>query len=160
MYVLDYAHRYPSEVGGVVLLDSMHPRQTDSAADMGPVLDVVPTLARTGIARLLFDPKDGEPAAQARQFVRDVEQMPAQLDRAAQLKTLGDRPLGVVTASQGAQPGWTEHQNELAGLSSQGFHRTIAGSTHQSLVDDPQHAAASSRAIRDVVIAIRDRKGA
>jgi pimeloyl-ACP methyl ester carboxylesterase len=160
MYALDYAHRYPSEVGGVVLLDSMHPRQTNSAADMGSVLDVVPTLARTGIARLLFDPKDGEPAAQARQFARDVEQMPAQLDRAAQLKTLGDRPLAVVTASQGSQPGWTEHQNQLAGLSSQSFHRTIAGSTHQSLVDDPQHAAASSRAIRDVVVAIRDRKGA
>ena len=160
MCVLDYAHRYPFEVGGVVLLDSMHPRQTNSAADMGSVLDVVPTLARTGIARLLFDPKEGEPAAQARQFVRDVEQMPAQLDRAAQLKKLGDRPLGVVTASQGSQPGWTAHQNELAGLSSQSFHRTIAGSTHQSLVDDPQHAAASSRAIRDVVVAIRDRKGA
>jgi NAD(P)-dependent dehydrogenase (short-subunit alcohol dehydrogenase family) len=123
-----------------------------SAADMGSVLDVVPTLARTGIARLLFDPKDGEPAAQARQFARDVEQMPAQLDRAAQLKTLGDRPLAVVTASQGSQPGWTEHQNQLAGLSSRSFHRTIAGSTHQSLVDDPQHAAASSRAIRDVVV--------
>jgi len=159
MYVLDYAHCYPSEVGGVVLLDSMHPRQTDSAADMGSALDVVPTLARTGIARLLFDPKDGEPAAQARQFVRDVQQMPAQLERAAQLMTLGDRPLGVVTASHGSQPGWTEHQNELAGLSSQSFHRTIAGSTHQSLIDDARHAAASSRAIRDIVVAIR-RKGA
>ena len=70
---------------------------------MGPVLDVVPTVARTGLARLLVDPKDGEPAAQARQFVRDVEQMPAQLDRAAQLKTLGSRPLGVVTAGTGSR---------------------------------------------------------
>ena len=119
MFVLSYAHRYPSEVGGVVLLDSMHPRQSNTAAsDMGPVLDVVPTVARTGIARLLFDPKDGEPAAQARQFVRDVEQMPAQLNRAAQLKTLGSRPLGVVTAGTGSQPGWTQHQNDLATLSS------------------------------------------
>ena len=119
MFALSYAHRFPSEVGGVVLLDSMHPRQSNTAAsDMGPVLDVVPTVARTGIARLLFDPKDGEPAAQARQFVRDVEQMPAQLNRAAQLKTLGGRPLGVVTA------------------------------------------AASSRAIRDVVLAVRKGKGA
>ena len=48
--------------------------------------------SRTGIARLLADPKDGEPAAQARQFFRDVEQMPAQLSRAAKLTSLGDRP--------------------------------------------------------------------
>ena len=161
MFVLSYAHRYPAEVGGVVLLDSMHPRQSKTAAtgDMGPVLDVVPTLARTGLARLFVDPKDGEPAAQARQFVRDVEQMPAQLNRAAQLKTLGGRPLGVVTASTGTQPGWTQDQNNLATLSSHSFHRTVAGSTHQSLIDDPKDAAASSRAIRDVVTEIRNGEG-
>ncbi len=160
MFVLSYAHRYPSQVGGVVLLDSMHPRQTHTAADMAPVLDLVPTVARTGLARLLVDPKEGEPAAQARQFVRDVEQMPAQLDRAAQLKTLGSRPLGVVTAATGTEPGWTQHQNGLAALSTHTFHRTIAGSTHQSLIDDPKHAAASSRAIHDVVLAVRNRDGA
>jgi len=160
MFVLSYAHRYPSQVGGVVLLDSMHPRQTHTAADMGPVLDVVPTVARTGLARLLVHPKDGEPAAQARQFVRDVEQMPARLDRAAQLKTLGSRPLGVVTAGTGTEPGWTQHQNDLAALSTHTFHRTVAGSTHQSLIDDPKHAAASSRAIHDVVVAARNKEGA
>jgi pimeloyl-ACP methyl ester carboxylesterase len=161
MFVLSYAHRYPSQVGGVVLLDSMHPRQSNTAAsDMGPVLDVVPTVARTGLARLLFDPKDGEPATQARQFARDVEQMPAELNRAAQLKTLGGRPLGVVTAGTGSQPGWTQHQNDLATLSSHTFHRTVAGSTHQSLIDDPKDAAASSRAIRDVVVAVRNSEGA
>jgi hypothetical protein len=86
--------------------------------------------------------------------------MPAQLDRAAQLKSLGDRPLGVVTAGTGSQPGWTEHQNELATLSKRSFHRTVAGSTHQSLIDDPRYAAASSRAIRDVVNAVRNKEGA
>ena len=82
--------------------------------------------------------------------------MPAQLNRAAQLKTLGSRPLAVVTAGTGSQPGWTQHQNELATLSSNSFHRTVAGSTHQSLIDDPKDAVASSRAIRDVVIAVRN----
>jgi pimeloyl-ACP methyl ester carboxylesterase len=156
-FALSYAHRYPSQVGGVVLLDSMHPRQTDTAASgMGPVLAVVPTIARTGIARLLVDPKDGKPAAQARQFVRDVEQMPAQLKRAAELTSLGDRPLGVVTAGKGSQSGWGLNQDDLATLSSNSFHRTVAGSTHQSLIDDEQGAAASSRAIRDIVAAVRD----
>ncbi len=51
MFVLSYAHHYPSELGGVVLLDSMYPRQAHTAADMGSVLGVVPTIARTGLAR-------------------------------------------------------------------------------------------------------------
>jgi hypothetical protein len=94
MFVLSYAHRFPSQVGGVVLLDSMHPHQAQTAASgMGPVINVIPTIARTGLARLFLDSKDGEPTAQARQFARDIDQMPAQLARAAQLKSLGDRPL-------------------------------------------------------------------
>jgi pimeloyl-ACP methyl ester carboxylesterase len=161
MFVLSYADRYPSQVGGVVLLDSMHPRQSHTAASgMGPVLAVVPTLARAGLARLLVDPRDGEPTAQARQFVRDVEQMPAQLNRAAKLTSLGNRPLGVVTAGKDSQPGWAPHQNDLATLSSNSFHRTVAGSTHQSLIDDQKDAAASSRAIRDIVIAVRNKQAA
>jgi hypothetical protein len=138
----------------------MHPRQTHTVADMGSVLSVVPTVARAGLARLLFDAKDGEPVAQAQQFVRDVEQMPVELNQAAQLDTLGSRPLGVVTAGTGSQKGWARHQDDLAALSSNAFHRTIAGSTHQSLIDDAKHAAASSRAIRDVVAAVRRQEGA
>ncbi len=160
MFVLSYAHRYPSQVGGVVLLDSMHPHQTQTAASgMGPVINLIPTVARTGLARLFLDSKDGEPTAQAQQFARDIDQMPAQLDRAAQLKSLGDRPLGIVTAGTGSQPGWTEHQNDLATLSKRSFHRTVAGATHQSLIDDPNYAAASSRAVLDVVNAVRDGDG-
>jgi pimeloyl-ACP methyl ester carboxylesterase len=159
--VLGYADRYPTQVGGVVLLDSM-PRQTHTAASggMGPLLAVVPTLARTGIARPLVDPKAGDPAAEARQLVRDVKRMPAQLNRAAKLTSLGNRPLGVITAGKGSQPGWTAHQNELAKLSSNSFHRTVAGSTHGSLIDDVEDAAASSRAIRDVVVAVRNQQAA
>ena len=53
------------------------PAQSHTAAsDMGPLLDVVPTVARTGIARLLLDPKDGEPAAQARQFCATSSRCP------------------------------------------------------------------------------------
>jgi hypothetical protein len=159
--VLSYAHRYPSQVGGIVLLDSMHPHQTHTAgSDMGPLLAVVPTLARTGIARLLVDPNDGDPTAEGRQFVRDVKQMPAQLNRAAKLTSLGDHPLGVVTASNGSQPGWTAHQNDLAKLSTNSFHRTVAGSTHQSLIDDATDASASTRAIRDIVVAVRSEQTA
>ncbi|HEY8778798.1 MAG TPA: alpha/beta hydrolase, partial [Solirubrobacterales bacterium] len=136
MFALSYTHRYPAEVAGVVLLDSMHPTQSNAFAGMDPLLAVLPTLARTGLARIFFDPKDGKPTAQVDQFVRDVADMPAELDRAAKLASLGDRPLAVVTAGNGSQTGWLEQQNKLAALSSNSIHRVVAGSTHASLIDD------------------------
>jgi pimeloyl-ACP methyl ester carboxylesterase len=158
-FALSYTHRYPAEVAGVVLLDSMYPHQSNAFAGMGPLLAVVPTLARTGLARLLFDAKDGDPVRQARQVVRDIADMPAELNRAARVTTLGDLPLAVITAGGGYQPGWLGHQDELARLSSNTVHRIVAGSTHMSLTEDEADAAQSSRAIRDVVRAARRSAG-
>jgi pimeloyl-ACP methyl ester carboxylesterase len=155
MYALSYAQRYPAEVAGIVLLDSMHPKQTGMFAGADPLLAVLPTLARTGVARLFFDPKDGEPTAQVRQFVRDVKQMPAEQSRAAKLRSLGRRPLAVVTAGTGNASGWRADQDDLATLSSNSDHRTIGGATHASLIDDETDAGQSSQAIRDVVGAVR-----
>jgi pimeloyl-ACP methyl ester carboxylesterase len=155
MFALSYAHRYPAEVGGIVLLDSMHPRQHNAFGGMDPLLAVVPTLARTGLARLLLDRKDGDPTAQARRLVRDVEQMPAELDRAAKLTSLAGKPLLVLSAGTGSLPGWAAQQNDLARLSAGSVHRTIPGATHASLIEDRVDAAQSSRAIRDVVKAVR-----
>ena len=155
MFALSYAHRYPAEVGGIVLLDSMHPHQHNAFAGMDPLLALVPTLARTGLASLLFDRKDGDPTAQARQVVRDVEEMPAELNRAAKLTSLGNKPLIVLSAGTGSLPGWAAQQNDLATLSTGSVHRTIPGATHASLINDHVDAAQSSRAIRDVVKAVR-----
>jgi pimeloyl-ACP methyl ester carboxylesterase len=155
MFALSYAHRYPAQVAGVVLLDSMHPRQHNAFAGTDRFLAVLPTLARTGVARLLADPKDGKPTKQAAEFVRDVDDMPAQLGRAAKLTSLRDRPLAVLTAGTDAEPGWTGEQNDLAKLSTDSIHRTVARATHQSLIDDKRYAAQSSRAINDVVKAVQ-----
>jgi pimeloyl-ACP methyl ester carboxylesterase len=155
MFALSYAHRYPAEVGGIVLLDSMHPHQHNAFAGMDPLLAVVPTLARTGLANLLFDRKDGDPTAQARQLVRDVEEMPAELDRASKLTSLGNTPLIVLSAGTGSLPGWAAQQNDLVTLSTDSVHRTIADATHASLINDHDDAAESSHAIRDVVEAVR-----
>jgi len=155
MFALSYARRYPAEVGGIVLLDSMHPRQHNAFAGMDPLLSLVPTLARTGLLNVLFDRKDGDPTAQARQIVRDIDEMPAELNRAAQLTSLGDKPLFVLSAGTGSLPGWAAQQNDLATLSTAGVHRTIRGATHASLIDDRSDAAQSSRAIRDVVKAVQ-----
>ncbi len=135
----------------------MHPRQSNALAGMDWLFALVPTLARTGLADLLFDPSEGKPAAQARQFVRDVAEMPAELDRAAKLTSLGERPLAVVTAGTGSAKGWDAEQNDLAALSRAGVHRTVAGATHTSLIDDRRDAAQASRAIDEVVRAVRTR---
>jgi pimeloyl-ACP methyl ester carboxylesterase len=155
MFALSYAHRYPAQVAGVVLLDSMHPRQHNAFAGTDRFLAVLPTLARMGVARLLADPKDGRPTKQAAAFVRDVDDMPAQLDRAAKLTSLGNRPLSVLTAGTDAEPGWTGEQNDLAKLSTDSTHRTVGRATHQSLIDEKRYAAQSSRAIDDVVKAVQ-----
>ena len=83
LFALTYAQRYPTQVGGIVLLDSMHPHQQNAFAGTDRLLAIVPTLARMGLARVVSDPKEGKPTTQAAQFVRDVDEMPAELDRAA-----------------------------------------------------------------------------
>jgi len=158
IFALSYTHRYPAQVSGVVLVDSMHPRQSKVSAGTDPLLDLLPTLARTGLARIFFDPKDGKPTAQARQYALDVADMPTQLNQAAKMASLADRPLAVVTAGKGDQAGWLAQQDDLARLSSNSVHRIVAGSTHASLIDDKSDAILSSRFIRDVVGAVRARE--
>lgn len=155
IHALNFARRYPGHLAGVVLLDSMSPQQTSTFEGADPLLDLLPLLARTGLARLLTDPEEGEPVAQTREFVRDVKAMPHQLDDAAELTSLGSVPLMVVTAAKGGQAGWAADQDVLARLSTTSEHRTVPGSTHASLVEDTDDAAESSRAIRDLVEAVR-----
>jgi len=81
--------------------------------------------------------------------------MPAELSRAAKLKSLGDRPLAVVTAGEGSAAGWTGQQDDLARLSETSVHPTVACSTHASLISNENDAAHSSRAIIDIVNAVR-----
>jgi hypothetical protein len=81
--------------------------------------------------------------------------MPADMDRAAKLRTLGDLPLGVITGGRGYDSAWLGEQADLATLSRNALHRQITGATHTSLIGDQHDAAQSSRAIRQVVIAVR-----
>jgi hypothetical protein len=83
--------------------------------------------------------------------VRDIDEMPAELNRAAKLTSLGNRALAVVTAGSGSAAGWPGQQDDLATLSTNSVHRTVAGATHQSLIDTERYAAQSSGAIRDAV---------
>ena len=68
---------------------------------------------------------------------------------------LGARPLLVLSAGSGHDPTWPAAQEQLATLSTNHLHRVAADATHQSLVDDPADSAAASRAVLDVVAAVR-----
>ncbi len=46
-------------------------------------------------------------------------------------------------------------QNKMVALSTNSLHRVVAGATHASFVDNPDHAAAVTRAIHDVVASVR-----
>ena len=46
-------------------------------------------------------------------------------------------------------------QNKTATLSTNSLHRVVPGATHAAFVEDPDHAAAVTRAIHDVVVSLR-----
>jgi pimeloyl-ACP methyl ester carboxylesterase len=175
-YVLNYAHRYPSEVAGVVLLDSMHPEQatridgwTTIYETMRRATALFPSLARVGAARVMMQGsfgdlppaaraqlrKSGATARAARSLRDETSQVLGTLEAAQRLKTLGDTPLVVVSASKGSLPGWAAAQEDLARLSTNSSHRVVPSATHADLVDVEAAARHSSAAILDVVEAVR-----
>jgi pimeloyl-ACP methyl ester carboxylesterase len=172
-HAMTYAARYPEQVAGVVLLDATDPyRATGSgAASAGPssAVALLPSLARLGIGRLLptsFWSALPEPAAGqvqafsssprgARNTRDEVATMPVLLTQAQALTTLGNTPLVVLTAAgHDADPDWAAAQERMAALSTNSSHRS-ADATHEGLLDQPDGAQVSARAIDDVVRAVR-----
>ncbi len=172
-YAMTYAARYPEQVAGMVLLDSSSPYQlTQIAAYPGQYavmrrgLALLPTLARFGVARLVPAPHLPAPAgaqvqamtstAKAARNGRDeISVAPDVFAQAQALTTLGTRPLAVLTTSESLTgAGWAAAQNQLAELSTNRVHRTVR-STHAGLIEDEAPAAASIRAINEVVAAVR-----
>jgi pimeloyl-ACP methyl ester carboxylesterase len=159
-YVLGFAERFPEQVAGVALLDSMSPDQFTRVAGYAGFYDglhrvsgLLPPLARLGVGRIV-----GYGAREGRGFRDDVAEIPDALKHAQALESIGAKPLIVVTAGKGQRAGWTSAQDELATLSTNSVHRLVPGATHASLLDDRADAAISSRAIRDVVRSIRAAK--
>ena len=174
-YTLTYAARYPSEVAGMVLLDSASPDQFTVLPDYAgfysiarPVTALLPSLGRLGVGHLVNAAGDSalpEPAAaQARAFEAGPRDMrngrdelsvyPDVFAQARALTTLGDKPLVVVTATEGQQAGWSTAQDRLAALSGNSSHRLVPA-THEVLLGDEHASESSVRAIDDVVQSVR-----
>ncbi len=176
LYVQTFAARYPEQVAGLVLVDStaptsapVPPPQSSSYSFVKRLSALVSTTAQLGVGRLMartsFSDLPPQSQAEARASAATPQEMASFVDEyavasrstseAGQLTGLDGKPLIVLTADRGNAPGWTEHQDEMATLSTNSRHDVVPGATHQSLVEDPEHAAAVSRAIRDVVAAVR-----
>ena len=175
-YAMTYAHQYPEDVAGMVLVDGTSPHQFTAIpsypktyALLRRAYGLMPTLARLGLGALLtgsglpadqarpVDDMNASPRA-ARNGRDELSTLPEVFKAARRLTTLGDRPLAVLTSTESAQDtgGWAQAQNQLAGLSSNAVHHEVDAS-HQGMVEDPAGATASAQAITAVVRAIRTR---
>ncbi|MBK5288405.1 MAG: alpha/beta hydrolase [Acidimicrobiia bacterium] len=176
LYVLNYAHLYPDQVAGLVLLDSMHPDEATRIKSYSQFYEMfrrvsaaLPSLSRLGVGRAIYATGyDGLPARSrdderaflstprdSRSLRDEFSVIKTAMHQAGALHTLGHRPLVVLTARKGAEPGWTALQNQLAALSTNRVHRVLANAEHSMLTEDERTAAHSSHAIRRVVLAVR-----
>lgn len=175
-YVRIFAARYPDEVAGMVLLDSQ-PADAFTALPDYPtlyssthtVLALLPSVARLGIMRLAYassftdlpEPAQSEERADqatprsAASGRDEFAEIPATLQAAMAFTSFGDRPLVVVTALAEALSGWLPAQDTMAALSTNSAHRVLQDMTHTALITSESGAAASSKAILDVVAAVR-----
>jgi pimeloyl-ACP methyl ester carboxylesterase len=159
-----FVQNYASEIVGLVLIDSMNPKQaTQTPDDAQPNSQSQPFsfqafLARFGVARLLVKipalapgMPDGQEAyyplyirPQAFQTTDNESQgLPASLAQAAVVKTFDDLPLIVLTAKLNDMPGWPEWQSELLELSSNSQHLFAENSGHIIQFDEPEAAIAA-----------------
>jgi pimeloyl-ACP methyl ester carboxylesterase len=162
-----FTDMYPSEVTGVVLIDSMSPRQfPQSSTNTTPQMDsqshpftIFPALARIGLVRLLVRPLGLIPhlppqvekaylsrmvrPSNLQTYMGDESQgMPESGRQAEAVKTFGDLPLIVLTARQNNIPGWQEWQTELLQLSSNS-QQLFAESGHNIEIEQPEAAIAA-----------------
>lgn len=159
LYARAFAARYPERVAGVVLLDASDPQMfTRLPAYPGfykwyrRASVLFPALARVGVTRAL----GMDPTTQYARSVRDeIAVAPQAMAQAGALVSLGDKPLVIVTAVNGAQEGWTALQDELPKLSTRSAHWSADSLTHQELVDTREGGEISVRAIGEVVAAVR-----
>jgi pimeloyl-ACP methyl ester carboxylesterase len=162
VYVRVFADRYPDDVAGIVLLDSQPadvfvavPDYPGFYENLKRVTTLSPSLARIGIlGPILGLPADQSTPASSRGARDEVVALPAALQQAQAVVTLGEMPLVVVTAGSGQQAGWVEAQDRLPDLSTNSTHRVLAAATHSSLITGAD-ASASTAAILDVLTALR-----
>ena len=180
LYALTFAARHPGEVSGMVLIDSTSPHYdvagaaptpaASGASDLvGRVAALTSSVARVGLGRLYatlavadLPPREREQARAGtatpgtlRSTIEEYARANDSMAQAASLRSLGDKPLMVLSAGVGSAADWPQKQERLAALSTDSVHRVVAGASHEALVGDPVHAATTSRALLEVGESVR-----
>ena len=195
-YIMTYTRLYPNEVAGVVFVDASHPDQVKRSAAAGlPGGDgklplafrVLGKISWSGLPRILSYALAGSddtepkmpPAAQAASdayigqsfgpAMAEGENLSPTLDEAGRLRTLGDRPLVVLTATKSLSPKelklasltpaqyakiqaiWRDVQDDEARWSTCSDHFLVGSSTHYIQFGDPQLVIASVHGVVDAV---------
>ncbi|MFN8377485.1 MAG: alpha/beta hydrolase [Anaerolineae bacterium] len=170
-----FVQRYPTEVAGVVLIDSMSPRQMTQppsqteaqtpAPSGGSALPAV--LARMGLVRVLAGqlitqglPREVQPAHNAfsvtprsvQAFADEGAALQESLAQADAVTSFGDLPLVVLTTGQNHIANWQAMQAELLALSSSSQQIIVENSGHNIQIDNP---AAAVAAIVNLVMQLR-----
>lgn len=161
-----FVHDYPSEVAGVVLIESMNPGQAtqphieaQSQSDpQSQPFSLQAAMAHFGIARLLVKLPaiaSSVPAGQDAYYPlyirpqslqtadNELQGIPASLAQASAVKTFGDLPLIVLTGKLNDRPGWQEWQTDLLRLSSNNQQLFAQNSGHLIQSDEPEAAVAA-----------------
>ena len=156
-----FAHSYPAEVAGVVLIDSMNPRPGTPAAPATPPqaragdLSLLTLPARIGVLRLLAGPlrlKSGLSPEMADAYVaysvapRQLQTslldenagIGSSLAQASAVTSLGDLPLIVVSRGLASDADWQRLQADLLRLSSRSEQRFADRSGHNVQIDQPE----------------------
>lgn len=171
-----YAHDYPEDVAGIVLVDSMSPDQmkpsaasaTPQAAALSGASSLPSLVARIGLVRLLGGPPDANsplPPDSAKPynalsvtpkhlqtFLDEGKGMAEGGRQAAAVTTFGDRPLIVLSRGLDQKQDWQAMQADLLRLSSHSQQLIADKSAHNVHLDQPQAAAA---AITEMVKQVR-----
>ncbi len=162
-----FAHEYPAEVAGVVLIESMNPRQAKPSATGTPPQttsksngrSILTLPARIGLLRLLAGPldlKSGLSPEVENYFVAfsvtpraiqttldEAAGMPESFLQAGAVKTFGDVPLVVLSRGLDVDQDWQAMQTELLQLSSQSEQLIADKSGHSIELDQPDVAVAA-----------------
>jgi pimeloyl-ACP methyl ester carboxylesterase len=171
-----FAHDYAAEVAGVVLIESMHPRQAKPATPTTPPQTTAPASAlslatlpaRIGVLRVLAGPLDlkgGLSPEVANAYVAfsvtsrfiqtqldESQGLGASLAQAGAVTSLGAVPLIVLSRGQDPDQEWQEMQADLLHLSSQSQQLIADQSGHNVQLDQPDAAV---KAIVQLVEQIR-----
>ena len=183
LYMRDYVERYPDEVAGLVFLDPSHPKQYQmiglSDSQMAEQMESIKTklffvklVMRLGVLEV-FNPLNGGDMSSYPENIRRqtgyLSKQPGYIDtvlieagdfekaagQADQNKSLGSRPVVVISATKEMQPGalpegvssekflgaFGKAHDEIATLSTRGEHVKIETASHMSLITNKEHAA-------------------